>query len=1113
MEKKIGTNRFHAKDNGEKHYRYSIRKFNVGVASVAISAFFLFGGRAAVAADSISDTTSSGQVVVVEEPSGDTASETQISSSSTSDNVATTNDEIDEQILENDELESQENAGTDQSTAAIELESSSTDSVTSEAPENVENDQSDTGEIDSSGSASPVRFSLMAVNPTNTAQDGDAARKFETVGDTQVDYPYNDPSSYDYSGYTVTQPTSHPLIAATGLEPEVEGTTYVRLFRIREAVANSGSDRYTSEQAVLGYLMYHVDTSDATYYITRFDASGNVVEEITIGHGETRTMVDEENDMTFLFDRTNVDERIVRVDVIKTSNPGSYLQSLEQIVPTGSDSGIFGDTENGNGMANAAITVTVPVITSQPTYYIYAPTGTEVTAEHLQYLMSTATYTATAINVDENYRLVAVTQYDSTTGEMVVHTLPGYGNKYEYQGATIVSDGDLEDYIDASGTVTAWGGNGYHRASEVGLFVRHVEIVDQLTGQANIWFTDDRDGDYSTETVEESKARAILFGISSLGLDTDGDGEYDSYFIPTIDTTFNTASYDEATGIFTAYKTSYAEQELGLGTQYVSVILARKNPSGNDERRIFTYAYNYSFYAPEVYYYYEPVVGNVVVNYYSVDANGNVIEAIAAERVDTIDSFEGTTYDTTDADNPDGTTTKPSLITYNGKTYQLVSVAGTNPHAETDGSAESGEIVVDQTLIVNYYYEEVIQTTTEEEVYGNVVVHYVDKDGEELATDHVDTTNELVATITTTTTTTISGGKAYDEDGNEIGDVVETNYTGTKYNTLEEGEQPATLEKDGVTYYLLEATDEMTDGTEVIDGVKQEESQTGEGDDTVKYTADTNTEVIQGTTHVTYVYQPGGDVVVRYFAVDSEGNVIEAISGTAQGIDQETVATEERDTEEGTKPSTDYDTTDLKPTYITTEDGKTYKRVDLNGTNPHAYTDGVLAEDDPASYESGSETGDTVKSEATKVVNYYYELVTGNVEVHYHIVDQDGNVIVTDAIDSRTVKEDADIDEDYSTVLERDAYITVDGKTYRLVTEESNPHPYTDGDEEEGTVTEGTKVIHYYYEEVPAEEVVTGNVYVYYYSVDKDGNVVEQIAADVTDTEDGDIDSAYDTTD
>ena len=218
---------------------------------------------------------------------------------------------------------------------------------------------------------------------------------------------------------------------------------------------------------------------------------------------------------------------------------------------------------------------------------------------------------------------------------------------------------------------------------------------------------------------------------------------------------------------------------------------------------------------------YKEVKGNVVVR--DVDEAGNTI---AEDVKDTTDASVSSAYDTTD--------NKPAVITTkDGKKYSLVPTAtkGTENGKVTEGTTE-----------VTYVYKEVT---------GDVVVHYVDTEGNVIADDKEDTKGASL---------------------------------NAKYDTTDN--KPATIEKDGVVYYLTEKA------------VK---------DDSKPETGD----VVEGKTEVTYVYEKAGQVVVHY--VDEAGNTIKAdVVGTKDG-----------------KPGAAYNTMDkdVKPTRIITPEGKVYELV------------------------------------------------------------------------------------------------------------------------------------------------------------------------------------------
>ena len=181
-----------------------------------------------------------------------------------------------------------------------------------------------------------------------------------------------------------------------------------------------------------------------------------------------------------------------------------------------------------------------------------------------------------------------------------------------------------------------------------------------------------------------------------------------------------------------------------------------------------------------------------------------------------------------------------------------------------------------------------------------------------------------------------------------------------------------------------------------------------------------NGAVVEGTTEITYVYEKAGNVLVHY--VDEAGNTLQA---------------DAVDTKDG-KPGAKYDTSDndMKPTRITTPEGKVYELV-------------------PASTK-GNETGD-VEAGKTTEVTYVYKEVKGNVVVHY--TDEAGNTIAEDVKDTT----DGSVSSAYDTTDNKPATITTkDGKVYVLV-------PTATKGEESGKVTEGTTEVTYVYKDVKEE--------------------------------------------
>ncbi|MEG3311284.1 MucBP domain-containing protein, partial [Streptococcus sp. SS-4456] len=440
----------------------------------------------------------------------------------------------------------------------------------------------------------------------------------------------------------------------------------------------------------------------------------------------------------------------------------------------------------------------------------------------------------------------------------------------------------------------------------------------------------------------------------------------------------------------------------------------------------------------EVTYVYKEVKGSVVVNYVTTDG-----KVIASQVVDTKTTSTGTPYDTTDV--------KPGTITTaDGKTYKLVPTL-------TKGS-ETGDVVPGVTQ-VTYVYEE---------VKGDVVVNYVNTDGKVIASQVVDTK-------------TTSTGTAYDTTDNKPAKI--TTEDGTVYYYKEVDATSATetgkvVEGTTEITYVYEQAGSVTvnyvttDGKVIKSPVKDEENAepgktyttednkpttiTTEDGKTYKLvpsltTGEENGSVTPGEDkQVTYVYEEvKGNVVVNY--IDTEGNVIKApVTDTPS-----------------TSTGTSYDTTDNKPTTITTEDGTEYKLVP------------VLTK--------GEENGSVV--EGTTQVTYVYQKVTtpapkpnGSVVVNY--VNTNGETIATSVNDTT----DAALDTTYDTTDFKPAVIKHNGVTYfyKEVKDTSAA--------EKGTVVEGTTTVQYVYE--PA-----GSVTVNY--VTTDGTVIKSPVKDEENAEPG----------
>ncbi|HEM6242619.1 TPA: MucBP domain-containing protein, partial [Streptococcus suis] len=415
------------------------------------------------------------------------------------------------------------------------------------------------------------------------------------------------------------------------------------------------------------------------------------------------------------------------------------------------------------------------------------------------------------------------------------------------------------------------------------------------------------------------------------------------------------------------------------------------------------------------------------VDVYYVDTEGNILK----DMVTVVGHGDtGSEYNTAAVrDN--------SIVAADGTVYY---------YKEIDTTAKNLHPVVDDKTDTDYRSNEKIdaekgtiksdtvkQLTYVYEKAGNVNINYVDTEGTPLQASVADVTD----------------GKP-----------------GSDYNTAQEGEKPEIIKtKDGKTYKLAPAN------TYNVGTVSDDSNLTAVGNGKAKGIDDVTGTVEAGKTkEVTYVYKEvKGNVVVKY--VDVNGN---PISGTAdKGVDgkEKEVASEVEDTplSSTTNTGNGYDTTDNRPNTITTADGKVYKLV-------------------PAATQ-GNEAGDIV--EGTTTVTYVYELLQGDVIVHY--VDTEGNTIADDVTDQVITDTGTEYD-------------TRDNKPEKIVNDKTGDVYYIlpkdevkAGDKETGKVVEGTTEVTYIYQKA-------GSVNVNY--VDTEGNVLKDPVADVTDGKPG---SGYDT--
>lgn len=234
---------------------------------------------------------------------------------------------------------------------------------------------------------------------------------------------------------------------------------------------------------------------------------------------------------------------------------------------------------------------------------------------------------------------------------------------------------------------------------------------------------------------------------------------------------------------------------------------------------------------------------------------------------------------------------------------------------------------------------------------GVVRVHYIDKSGNVI--------KDLVSAKTVGTTKTASAINVADvNDPTKVLDIVDYHYNkvNTSYDVSATEYKLSKIKAyDGSIYYYTET--KPNTGKESTETVMVNNPDGTSNSFVYKVVDDSTVGMVKSSTFhdITYVYEKGGNVIVKYFTLDDNGNVGKPLSGTVTDLPNHSQVSEtEIDTDWG-KAGTEYSTIDLKPSIIIDNEGNKWELV-------AARTDG-----DP-------ETGD-VESDMTKVVKYYYSLV------------------------------------------------------------------------------------------------------------------------------------------
>ncbi|MGT2831904.1 MucBP domain-containing protein [Streptococcus halotolerans] len=464
-------------------------------------------------------------------------------------------------------------------------------------------------------------------------------------------------------------------------------------------------------------------------------------------------------------------------------------------------------------------------------------------------------------------------------------------------------------------------------------------------------------------------------------------------FVPSLQTTAGKDTIEKDQALYHEYDAKSGRPEViraadGTVYRYVGMKAGSDQETGIVKKEDQTVKYEY-----------EPVAitGDVVVKY--VDVNGNTIkDPIEDEK----NADAGTPYNT-DVDR------KLDLIKgKDGKTYELVT-AGEYEVGEVDDNGHltssdetTGKVEPGTTKEVTYVYREVPTQKT-----GDVVLHYVDTNGNELLPNHHNTDDKPV----------------------------NTDYTVTA------SEKPETIEKDGVTYKKVEVSKTGKVGDKIVasENVTTEESG----------------KVTDGTKNIVYVYKPVGSVLIHY--VNTKGQVIkEVVKDITEGdLDTAYDATETKETGEE-KPQT------------IVKDGVLYHFKEVANSNIVGTTTVVPTNETNV---VGKQTGSIVPGTTHVIYVYEQEVPVptppeevkkGSVTVKYE--DTEGNQIKDPVKDT----DNEPVGTKYETTDNRDEKVKGnDGSTY-YITEKAVKDG---SDPEKGEVEEREKVVTYVYEKAGAVEV------------------------------------------
>ncbi|HFI0645614.1 TPA: SHIRT domain-containing protein, partial [Streptococcus suis] len=225
-------------------------------------------------------------------------------------------------------------------------------------------------------------------------------------------------------------------------------------------------------------------------------------------------------------------------------------------------------------------------------------------------------------------------------------------------------------------------------------------------------------------------------------------------------------------------------------------------------------------------YYYAPVLGDVIVKYKALNADGTAVDTsihltddypeVTAGNVNEAYAITGQKPNSQEDE-------KPSTFVKAGKTYHLIASkttkqVGTDPEAIV-GDNHDGNVAEGTTLITFFYAPEQVEKGSSREVKGDVNIRYEDTAGKEIKTSLPDTVQRLVATYTRPDRRYIKVDnqvRYLDEQGAETEVLSNLTYDATQVREGNVEEKPSIITHNGKKYHFIKLKNDSASETGTV---------------------------------------------------------------------------------------------------------------------------------------------------------------------------------------------------------------------------------------------------------------------------------------------------------